>query len=115
MSDGRWELVQLVQLLHAANQKPLRFQALCDIEIKSGIPAIAFDGGQHGPTGSFAALANNLKSLSLEIVSLNKRPKTEKEVADLAQFLHQATELEVLTIGLPATTTPRAAGRHVTV
>ncbi|KAL8754721.1 MAG: hypothetical protein Q9199_004145 [Rusavskia elegans] len=109
LSDSRWELVKLVELLHASGQKPLQLEMRSDIETMTGIPARFFNAGELLNAGSLIALADNLRTLHLELSYHPGNPAGEN-LQILVQFLQKATRLRVLTLELP----PRNIGNFAT-
>ncbi|KAL9627499.1 MAG: hypothetical protein Q9204_006521 [Flavoplaca sp. TL-2023a] len=110
LSDGRSEFVKLAALVHAADLNPLRLDATNDVETMSGLPASTFEAMRSGHAGPLAALTENLKVLRLEIVAYAMDSITENEVINFANFFHKASNLVVISLGLPfryITQTPR--------
>lgn len=100
LSDSRWELLKLVELLHASGQKPLQLEICSDIETMTGIPALFFNAGELLNAGSLITLADNLRTLHLELNYLPGNSAGEN-LQILVQFLQKATRLRVLTLDLP--------------
>lgn len=105
LSDGQWELVKIVELLHASGQKPLQLEFLCDIEAWTGVSTLLFTVGGPLNAGAFIALADNLRTVRLDIESEPFNPRGE-DVQILAQFLQKATKLQEVALELPSRIRP---------
>ncbi|KAL9630798.1 MAG: hypothetical protein Q9204_004540 [Flavoplaca sp. TL-2023a] len=98
--DGRLESTELIQLLYASNQKPLRFEIFRDIETRSGLSIHSFRTGGSLNMDAFTNLASNLKALCLTLESVAYDP-VERKSRLFTQFLQEATRLEVLVLEMP--------------
>ncbi|KAL8657881.1 MAG: hypothetical protein Q9226_001478 [Calogaya cf. arnoldii] len=100
LSDGQWEFVKIVELLHASGQKPLHLKSLSDIESLSGIPTLLFSIGGPLNADAFLSLADNLKSIRLTLES-DPPNAVEQDLQLLAQFLRKAITLQTVTLQVP--------------
>ncbi|KAL8644932.1 MAG: hypothetical protein Q9226_007522 [Calogaya cf. arnoldii] len=100
LSDGGWELVKIVEMLHATGQKPLRVELLRDIETMSGFPTVLFSTGGCLNGEAFLGLADNIRALHLDFDSHCLDPVVG-DLRFLIQFLRKAIKLQVLDLVFP--------------
>lgn len=97
--DGRLESIELVELLYASGQKPLRLDIIRDIETWSGLSSQSFRTGGPLNNEAFTTLANNLRVLCLTL----SHDSAEPDSHFLSQFLQKVMRLKVLELELPWT------------
>ncbi|KAL8846925.1 MAG: hypothetical protein Q9221_008013 [Calogaya cf. arnoldii] len=103
LSDGQWESVVFVGMLHRTGQKPPQINLTCDIETISGFPTVLFSTGGYLQVDAFLALADNVRVLYLDLDSWCIY-YVAGDLRLLVQFLQKAIKLEELTLKLPFTT-----------